>query len=83
MTNGILSTVEDWTGSYPLSCPWRPFMNDPLTRAVLDAWEFFQKGTLALFRPRPSYRLMMGLRCFSQAMSDIHAEQLALDKVSG
>lgn len=78
MTDGILSTVEDWTGSRPLTCPWRAF-TDPLVRAVLEAWTFFEKGALGLFCPEPSHRLMMGLQCFAQAQSDIHVEQSKMD----
>lgn len=78
MTDGILSTVEEWTGSRPLTCPWRAFVDD-LVREVLEAWTFFEKGALALFCPNPSHRLMMGLRCFAQAQNDIQSEQSRLD----
>lgn len=78
MTDGILSTVEEWTGSRPLSCPWRAFY-DPLVTAVTEAWSFFDKGALGLYAPDPSHRLMMGLRCFAQAADEIRAEQSRMD----
>ena len=68
MTDGILSTLKNFTGAeFKGGCPWRPLMVDPLVREVRQAWPFYEKGTLALYRPDPSHRLMEGLRVFEQA----------------
>lgn len=80
MTDGILNTVKEWTGAeFRGGCPWRPLMTDELVREVIQAYPFFKNGTLALFNPNPSHRLMMGLRAFHRANDDCAAERSFLD----
>ncbi len=79
MTDGILSTIKDWTGAdYKGGCPWMAF-HDPLVRDVLAAWPFFENGTLALYLPDPPHRVMEGLRVFSRARDACAAEKARLD----
>jgi hypothetical protein len=80
MTDGALSTIKNWTGvAFTGGCPWRPLMNDPLVHEVLAAWPFFENGTLALYNPNPSHRLMEGLRALKRARDACKAEASELD----
>ncbi len=79
MTDGVLTTIKDWTGAdYRGGCPWFAFRN-PLVREVIHAWPFFDNGTLPLYAPVPSHRLMEGLRTFGQARDACAAERARLD----
>ncbi len=60
MTDGILSTVKEWTGDMPAACPWRPFF-DPFVTRVLTAHRAFESGNLAWTHPDPSHRLVEGV----------------------
>lgn len=79
MTDGVLRTIKDWTGSEYHGCPWRAF-SEPLVREVHQAFPFFSNGTLGMFVPDPSHRLMVGLRHFSQTREAIQVKQIELDR---
>jgi hypothetical protein len=63
MTAGVLSTIEEWTGYAPLSCPWRAFF-DPLVKRVMAAWGPYKRGQLAMWEPFASHRLMEAISFF-------------------
>ena len=66
MTDGIFSTIEDWTGTRPISCPWSAFF-DPFVKRVLFAYRFFVEGQVAWASPDPSARLVAGVACYDAA----------------
>lgn len=78
MTDGVLSTIKDWTGATVRGCPWSVF-TDPLVRDVTEAYPMFKQGALAMYAPEPTHRLMAGLRHFHQARESIMSEQARLD----
>lgn len=72
MTDGILSTVEQWTGDRPASCPWAAFF-DPFVHRVLTAHRAFESGNLAWAQPNPSHRLVQGVLHYDGVLSRCHA----------
>lgn len=78
MTNGVHTTIKDFTGASCGGCPWFVF-NDPLVREVLAAWPFYKRGQLDVYNPDPSHRLVEGLRTFERAQDDCSAERSRLD----
>ena len=68
MTDGILSTVEGWTGTRAIECPWRAFF-DLFVARVRAAYEFFVEGQMAVAFPDPSARLVAGVLHFHRAVN--------------
>lgn len=82
MTNGIMATVEHWTGDKPRSCPWRAFYQ-PFVRRVLSAYRFFESGQLDWAEPEPSARLVAGVTHYHMAVGRARTEQLASERARG
>lgn len=79
MTEGILSTVEDFTGYRPLACPWKAFF-DPFVSRVLAAYRFFESGQLLWAEPRASHRLVEGVSFYHATDNGIFAKQMRMDR---
>lgn len=78
MTDGILATVEQWTGERPVSCPWRAFF-DPFVRRVLSAYRFFESGQLGWAVPHPSARLVAGVDHYHGAITACQSRRIEQD----
>jgi hypothetical protein len=79
MTEGILSTVADWTGNRPASCPWRPFF-DPFVQRVLYHRESYSNGQLAITAPDPSARLVAGVIHYDRVLKSCEAQNMKLQQ---
>lgn len=79
MTNGVLSTIDDWTGVRYEGCPWRAFF-EPIVRWTMEAYSFFESGQLAFYAPSPSHKQVEALRCFHRSVNAIHSQQRKLDR---
>lgn len=78
LTDGILNTVEQWTGVRPLACPWRAFF-DPFVARVMHAYRFFESGQLSWAHPTPSSRLVAGVEHYHGAVTACHGHRAKLD----
>jgi hypothetical protein len=77
-TDGIRKTVEEWTGEYIETCPWRAFF-DPFVGRVLDAHAWVESGNLGVAAPDPSYRLVEGLKSYRMFLNAIQQKQWELE----
>ncbi len=78
-TDGIRKTVEEWTGEYIDTCPWRAFF-DPFVMRVLDAYAWQEGGNLSFAIPHPSYRLVQGIRAYRSFLNTIQSKQWELER---
>lgn len=79
MTNGILSNVEAWTGARPLTCPWRAF-SEPIVRRALTAFDYYDKGQLAVYEPDASNRLIEAVSYYARASAKVHSKRLRMER---
>ncbi len=79
MTEGILSTVADWTGLRPLSCPWAPGF-DPFVHRVRFHHEAYANGQLAVTARDPSARLVAGVIHYDSALKSCEAQNMKLQQ---
>lgn len=80
MTDPIRRTVQEYTGTELMGCPWRAFA-DPFVSRVLSAMSFFESGQLAFAVPQPSHRLVAGIHFYQSVSSNIYAKQLELERL--
>lgn len=75
MTDGILSTVEAWTGTRPLTCPWQAFY-DPFVQRVLKAYRFYREGQIGWAIPNPSARMVAAIGFYDTAAKSCEAKRM-------
>lgn len=78
MTDGILSTVEQWTGYRYDGCPWHAF-SEPIVIRIAQAYSYFDKGQLDIIEPDAPNRVVEGLRHYDHMLSVCRGKQLDLD----
>ena len=76
MTDGILSTVEAWTGDRPLSCPWAAFF-DPFVARVVNAHRMIEQ--IEWLHPDPSHRLVEGVSHYAGALKRCEMTRMQKD----
>lgn len=79
MTDGIFSTLEDYTGYRPVSCPWRAFF-DPFVQRVVRAYDFFESGQLSWAVSKPSHRLVDGVAFYHRVDNTVWSKQLRQER---
>lgn len=79
MTDGILSTIDNWTGARPATCPWRAF-SEPIVRRALSAFDYYDKGQLAVYEPDASNRLIEAVSYYARASAKVHSKRLRLER---
>lgn len=80
MTNGILETVQDWTGARPPTCPWRAFY-DPRVARVVRAYDAWNEGGQADYGvPRPSHWFVEAYAYFNRCVRSIFSQQRKMDR---
>ena len=79
MTDGIMDTVEGWTGTRAIECPWRAFF-DPFVNRVRAAYEFFVEGQLEVAFPDPSARLVDGVMHYHRAVNGCERKRMEAER---
>ena len=79
MTDGILNTIGDWTGTAAITCPWRAFF-DPFVRRVLDAYRLFVEHQIHWAHPNPSAKLVAGVVHYDAAVKGCEAKRMELQR---
>jgi hypothetical protein len=77
MTDGILSTVKEWAGERPVSCPWRAFF-DPFTARVVAAHRMIDQ--IAWTHPDPSRRFVEGVSYYDAALKRCEAMRMRKER---
>lgn len=79
MTDGILSTIGEWTGVRPTTCPWQAF-SQPIVRRALIAFDWYDKGQLETFEPDASNRLVEAVAFYARASAKVHSKRLRMER---
>ncbi len=81
MTDGIMSTIAEWTGHRPMSCPWNPGF-DPFVHRVRYHRESYERGQLHVTAPDPSHRLVAGIIHYDSALKACEATRMEKERKS-
>lgn len=78
-TEGVMSTIGDWTGGErPVSCPWRAF-RDPFVQRVMSVASL-QPGEVSWYAPNPSHRLVEGLAHYRRVGNLVESKVIAAER---